>query len=184
MNKFIIEKRLYKTVNETESHQDNFVSNQRLDLNGITGRNVGNGPRSLLDHIQLGMAQQWARTSSQDAVGLHIAASQIVADRAQSWSNDGDFNVFEKSHKARHDAAVHNFLNALVGTVSEIRKSPAGVSQNFLVVVVDQVGQGGEQLPHCWDARWRVLVATQVGQSPRHIAQESGLEKKKNKIRH
>ena len=165
---------------------DDIVSNQCLDLDSIARCYVGHGPRSLLDDVQLGMAQQfsqqWASTCSQDAVGLYIAPGDDVANGAQSGSHDRDLHVLKKSHEARHDTAVYNFLNALVGTVSQIRKGPAGISQNLLVVVVDQVSKSGEQLPHSWHARWRVLVATQVGLSPRHVPQKSGLKVNSKRI--
>ena len=106
---------------------------------------------------------------------MGIATSNDVADCPQSGGDDGHFIVIQQSNEPRDDSSVDNFLNSFVRAIGEIRQSPASVGENFFVVVVDKVGQGGKKLSNCRDTGRRILVTAQVGQSPSNVAQECSL---------
>ena len=71
--------------------------------------------------------------------------------------------------------SIDNFLDLLIGAISEVGESPAGVRQHLLVTVVHQAGQDGQDLTHGGHGRGRVLVTAQIGDGPGHIAQEGSL---------
>jgi hypothetical protein len=159
---------------------NNIVGDESLNLDGIAGSNVGHGPGSLLDDVHLSMneqlGQQRAGTSSQDGIGLNVTSCNDIPDCSQSGGNHGHLNVVQQSDQPRDDTGVDNLLNPFVRAIGEVRQGPASVSEDLFVVVVDQVGQCGKQLPDGRDTGRRILVTTQVGQSPSDITQECSLK--------
>lgn len=59
--------------------------------------------------------------------------------------------------------AVYHLLDFVVGSVCEIRQSPAGVGQHLPVTVMQQSRQRGQKLSHHLKLGRRVLVSAQVG---------------------
>ena len=70
---------------------------------------------------------------------------------------------------------VNDSLYFVISAISEVAEGPAGVRQHLLVCVVDELGQGRQALLDCLKGWGRVLVATQVGQGPGHVAQKGSL---------
>jgi hypothetical protein len=63
-----------------------------------------------------------------------------------------------------------------VGTVSEVGQSPASIGENIFVVVINKVSQSRKKLPDCRYTGRRLLVMTEVWQSPSDITQECCLK--------
>ena len=70
---------------------------------------------------------------------------------------------------------VDDGLYLVVGAVSQVAEGPAGVREHLLVRVVEELGQRGKAPLHGVEWRRWVLVATQVGQRPCHVAQKRRL---------
>lgn len=81
----------------------------------------------------------------------------------------------EHLHQAGDQTGLDHHLDAVVGAVREVGDGPAGVGEHLRVVVVEQADQGGQDLLHGSQGRGGVLVAAEVRQRPRHVAEIAGL---------
>lgn len=162
---------------------DYVVADQGLDLRSISGRNVGNSPSCFFDNIHFAVFEQLRkeRTSSccQNRVCLGVATRNDVTNGAKSRSDNCHFSVIKKGDETGDYAGINDFLNSLVRSICEVRQSPASVGQDLFVSVVDEMGEGGQELTDGWNAWGRILVAAQVRKGPGNVSQKSSLKTSK-----
>jgi hypothetical protein len=144
--------------------KNNVAGYESLRLCGIAvsnpgckyGRLIPEGIRRRINQKQLG--QQRVGTSNR---GLN--ACDNVADCPQSWEDDTvSIIVVQQKDEPRDDSGVNNFLDDIF-RYGEVTQSHASVSENVLVVFVDEVEQGGKKLSDCRVSG--VQVTTQVAKN-------------------
>lgn len=138
--------RLEIAVGEQMNQRRNDVGvNNRLDLSRVAGRDVGDGPAGLLANAVLVGAQQRQKAGQSAAVdddlGLNVVAGDYVADGAKCWGLNRGRGVHEELHKTAGDASLNDGLDLVIGTVGEIRDSPARVDQDLVIQRIDQLGE-------------------------------------------
>ena len=122
---------------------DDISIDNRLNLRRVAGSNVGNRPASLLADTILGGAQQREQAREcatvDDDLGLNIIASDDISNRAQSWGLDRGRSMHEQFHETTRDPCLDNGLDLIIGTVGEIRDSPTGVDEHFVIERVNEL---------------------------------------------
>ncbi|RUS23557.1 hypothetical protein BC938DRAFT_474959 [Jimgerdemannia flammicorona] len=95
--------------------------NDRLDLRGIAGSDVGDSPAGLLADTVLGAREKAEEggkgTTVDDDLGLNIVTSDDVADRAESRRLDRGGRVHQQFNEATAHARLNDSLNLLVGAI-------------------------------------------------------------------
>ena len=76
-----------------------------------------------------------------DDLGLDVVTCHDVPHRSQGGADDRLLVVHEELDYPPADAAVDNCLDLVVGSVTEIGESPAGVSQDVSVVMEQEPGE-------------------------------------------
>jgi len=73
------------------------------------------------------------------------------------------------------NSSLDDYINSFIGSISEVRNSPACIRQDRFVTVVEQLDYGGEHLLDSTETREGVLVPTKVRQGPCEVAKVSHL---------
>lgn len=92
-----------------------------------------------------------------------------------SYHND-QLRAAHELHQPWENPCVHDDLDAIVGAIGQVGNCPAGVSDDFLVLVLQEAGEDRQHLPHRIQGWVGVLVPAEVRQSPRDVPQEPNLE--------
>ena len=115
------------------------------------------------------------RVGVDDTLRLIVRSGHDVANAAQRRAQDAHLGLVvhvEELDEARHDARLDHRVDLLVGTVGDVGEGPARVGEHLFVVGVEELREGGQYLLQDAHRRRRILVAAQVGQGPRDVAQE------------
>lgn len=89
------------------------------------------------------------------------------------------FTTSQESHKLWHQSSFHNNFYPIIGTVCEVGNCPARVCQHLRVIMVQEPDKSWKDLLDGFYGRCRILIATQVWEGPRNIAQISRLPRLK-----
>ena len=151
----------------------------RLNLAGVTSSDVGDGPASFLADTILGGAQEGEqsrkRATVDDHLGLDVITSDNVTHGTESGGLDRGRSVHEELHQATGDTGLNNGLNLVVGTIGQVRDSPASVNQDLVIQHVDELGKdwkgGGNSVP----VRLGSLATAEVAKSPSSVAEHAQL---------
>lgn len=65
-------------------------------------------------------------------------------------------------HKPWENACLHHNLDAIIGAISQVGNSPAGIRDDFLVFVLQEEDEDWQNLLHGIQGRAWVLVPAQV----------------------
>ena len=167
-------------VHQTNNKRDDSRINNHLNLLFATGSDVGDTPASLLPHGLVGIMEQLlqefqSQGALQDSLGLSLVTSHNVSNHTKSGGlNGGGFVVQQLNNPGNDGGLLYNSLNAIVGSVSQIRKSPAHIGQNFVIRSVQESAQHADGGGQVVEARGRLTTA-EVGKSPRAVAEHSNL---------
>ncbi len=82
--------------------------------------------------------------------------------------------MVQQGNETRNYSSIHDFLNSLVRTVSEVGQSQASLGEDLFVVIANKLSQSGQKLPNCRNTI-RIVVTTQVCQGPSSALPESCL---------
>lgn len=77
-----------------------------------------------------------------------------------------------KERKKIINTSLDDSVDLLIGAIGDVRESPASVGEHLLVVRVEERGERGQKLVQHLHRWRRVLVAAQIRQRPRDVAQE------------
>jgi hypothetical protein len=157
-------------------HDADIEANLHL-LNGASG-DVRQHPAALLPHGLLWVRNYLVQGLNQATVHRHLSLVIItghdVADGPQARNGDGHVLVTEQLDHLQKQVWVKEVIDPLLGSIRQVGKSPANVSDDVLLVVFDQ------NLDQGWDgsANQRVLwlrpSSAKVGKGPGGIPHEAG----------
>lgn len=80
-----------------------------------------------------------------------------LVDQSRRCYQDAQLLVSHQLHQPRHDSRLHHHVDAVVVAVRQVGDGPAGVGQDVLVGVVDQLDERRENLE---ETRLKVLQFT------------------------
>lgn len=86
-------------------------------------------------------------------------------------------------HQSGNQASLNHHFNPVIRTISQVWNGPASVCQHLLIVMVKQTNECGQDLLHSLERWCRILIATQVRQSPGDVPQVGRLLKGTKKVR-
>ncbi len=161
-------------LEELDEGRDDVVVDDGLDLVLVARGDVGDGPAGLLANALFGVGEEGEEAGEgvvvDDELGLEVGAGDDVADGAEGGGLHGRGGVHEELDEAAADAGLDDGLDLLVGSVGEVGQRPAGVGEDLLVLLVDELGEGRQGGAHAVEVRLG-LAAAKVGQGPGGVAQ-------------
>lgn len=164
---------------EDQTRNDHGVDDG-LDLDSVSGSNVGDSPAGLLLDSLLRGVEQGAEARKNgdvdDDLGLVVITSYDVTDSTKGRGLDRVGGMEEELDHLTGDTNFDDGLNTLVGSIRKVRKSPAGVGQNLVVGRIDEASQSGESRGYQFPSRLR-LASAQVGQSPGGVSEHGELRR-------
>ena len=101
-----------------------------------------------------------------DGLRLAVVAGYNVANRPQSGGLNGRIRVRQQVDEPSRHAGVENGLDLVVRAVGEVRKRPARIGDDLVVLGEDQMREARDERLDELEARLG-LAAAQVGQRPR-----------------
>ena len=190
-------------LQKVDQRRNNVGIDHSLNLRRVASGNVGDGPASLFANTILGRAEQrqkaWQSTTVDDDLGLDVVTSDDVTNGSQSRGLDRCGSVHKEFHQSAGDASLDDSLDLVVGTVREVRDSPAGINQNLIIKRVDKLGQnrksGGNltrvsvgslmqfMLTYSSPVRLRGLATAEVAQGPCGISKHAKLAAVSEKVK-
>lgn len=149
----------------------------RLDLRLNAGGDVGQEPNRLLPDLLFGVTQERRKVCKcvvvEDDLSLLVRSGDDVADGTQRGGLYLHLDMRQQRDQVRNDAAVDDQLDLLVAAVGQVAERPDGVDEDVHVRVVNEMTEGWKDLIDGLDRRRRVLVAAQVDDHPRDVAEEA-----------
>ena len=111
----------YPNKDLDESGQNSGLADS-LNLFGISGGDVGDGPGGFLDNVHPGVLEKGSedgeRAGGQHGVGLDVASGHNVTQGSECGGHHLELPASKATHEAGDDAHIHHFLDLLIGAVS------------------------------------------------------------------
>jgi hypothetical protein len=150
-----------------------------LDLAGVASSDVGDGPASFLADTILGGAQEGEQSRKRAAVDDHLGLDVITSDNVTHGTEGGGLDrgrsVHKELHQATGDTGLNNGLDLVVGTIRQVRDSPASIDQDLVVQHVDKLGKDGKSRGNGVPVRLGSLATAEVAKSPSSVAEHAQL---------
>lgn len=164
---------------QVDKRSDNASVDDCLDLAGVTSSDVGDGPASFLADTILGGAQEGEqsreRATVDDDLGLDVITSDNVTHGTEGGGLDRGRSVHKELHEATGDTGLDNGLDLVIGTIGQIRDSPASVNQDLVIQHVDELGKDGKGRGDGVPVRLGSLATAEVAESPGSVAEHAQL---------
>mmetsp|Transcript_30025 Transcript_30025/g.46499 ORF Transcript_30025/g.46499 Transcript_30025/m.46499 type:complete len:430 (-) Transcript_30025:33-1322(-) len=147
-----------------------------LDLLRSSSSDVGDSPAALLQHVAFGdffhdVADGTQGPNVKSVLGL---LSRSGDDVTNSTKSGGDNRIASRSHqlnKTRDQSGLDNSVNSRVLSVGDVRDGPAGITQDFVVLKMEEAVQGFQTALNQLEFRGG-LTTDQIGQGPGTITKE------------
>ena len=102
----------------------------------------------------------------ENCVSLCVVTSDDVTQSPETWSHHLQFSTIKEADKVGNNTSINHTLDLLIWTIGEVGQGPAGIRQDLLVRVLNELSQDRKTLLHNFKWWRRILVTTQVGDCP------------------
>lgn len=75
-----------------------------------------------------------------------INKSSLYSGKNLNTYNNRQLTKTEQLHQTRDYACLDHHFNALIGTIRQVRNSPAGISKNLHIITVQEADERGQDL--------------------------------------
>ena len=163
-------------VHQLQKDRANVALQSGLDLSFSTGSDVRDSPSTLFQDIALSsalhnLADRVKGSEVEGGLGLLGRSGDDVTDGTEGGGDNGLVVGPHQLDETRDKTGLDNSLDAIIFAVSDIRNSPAGITQDFFVLEVEKSVQGVQAATDKLKLG-SGLSTNQVRQSPGTVAKE------------